>query len=67
MVEYMFSLECSLAITREAELGDRLERLAFNALPGTLTDDMWAHNITRNRIRWSAARTPSLNAATAVR
>lgn len=33
MVEYMFSLECSLAITGEAELGDRLERLAFNALP----------------------------------
>jgi DUF1680 family protein len=39
----MFSLEQSLAIVGEPLLGDRLERLAFNALPGTLTDDMWAH------------------------
>ncbi len=43
VVEYMFSLEHSLAITGDASLGDRLEKLAFNALPGTFTDDMWAH------------------------
>ncbi len=43
VVEYMFSLEQSLAILGAPALGDRLERLAFNALPGTLTDDMWAH------------------------
>ena len=43
VVEYMFSLEHALAIVGDASLGDRLERLAFNALPGTLTDDMWAH------------------------
>lgn len=43
VVEYMFSLEQALAITGEASLGDALERLAFNALPGTFTDDMWAH------------------------
>ncbi len=43
VVEYMFSLEQSLAILGDPALGDRLERLAFNALPGTLTDDMWAH------------------------
>lgn len=43
VVEYMFSLERSLAITGDPALGDRLEKLAFNALPGTLTDDMWAH------------------------
>ncbi|HEX4311440.1 MAG TPA: beta-L-arabinofuranosidase domain-containing protein [Acidobacteriaceae bacterium] len=43
VVEYMFSLEHSLAITGDAALGDRLEKLAFNALPGTFTDDMWAH------------------------
>ena len=24
-------------------LGDRLEKIAYNALPGTLTDDMWGH------------------------
>ncbi len=43
VVETMFSLEQSLAILGDATLGDRLERLAFNALPGTFTDDMWAH------------------------
>ena len=43
VVEYMFSLENCLAITGDASLGDRLERLAYNALPGTFSDDMWAH------------------------
>ncbi len=43
VVETMFSLEQSLAIVGDAALGDRLERIAFNALPGTFTDDMWAH------------------------
>lgn len=43
VVEYMFSLEQSFAITGDPSLGDRLERIAFNALPGAFTDDMWAH------------------------
>ena len=43
VVETMFSLEQSLAIVGDASLGDRLERIAFNALPGAFTDDMWAH------------------------
>jgi hypothetical protein len=43
VVEYMFSLEQSLAVLGDATLGDRLEKLAFNALPGAMTDDMWAH------------------------
>lgn len=43
VVEIMFSLEQSLAILGDPALGDRLERAAFNALPGTFTDDMWAH------------------------
>jgi DUF1680 family protein len=43
VVETMFSLEQSLAILGDADLGDRLEKLTFNALPGAFTDDMWAH------------------------
>ena len=43
VVETMFSLEQSLAIVGDPALGDRLERIAFNALPGAFTDDMWAH------------------------
>jgi len=43
VVEYMFSLETSISILGEALLGDRLERIAFNALPATFKPDMWAH------------------------
>ncbi len=60
VVEYMFSLEQSLAITGHAELGDRLEQLAFNALPGTFTDDMWAHQYNQepNQTECSLHRKP---------
>jgi hypothetical protein len=60
VVEYMFSLEQSLAITGDAGLGDRLERLAYNALPGTLTDDMWAHQYNQepNQVECSLHRKP---------
>jgi uncharacterized protein len=43
VVEMMFSLEVALAVLGEASIADRIERIAFNALPGTFTDDMWAH------------------------
>ncbi len=43
VVESMFSLEVVLATFGEAAVADRLEMLAYNALPGTFTDDMWAH------------------------
>ena len=43
VVETLFSLETALATFGEATIGDRIEKVAFNALPGTFTDDMWAH------------------------
>ena len=43
VVEAMFSLERAVAVLGDAVLADRLERIAYNALPGTFTDDMWAH------------------------
>ena len=41
--EYLFSLEVLFAILGDPRLADRLERIAFNALPATFTPDMWAH------------------------
>lgn len=60
VVEYMFSLEHSLAIVGDPTLGDRLEQLAFNALPGTFTDDMWAHQYNQepNQVECSLHRKP---------
>ena len=43
VVESMFSYEDALAILGDARLADRLERVAYNALPATLSDDMWSH------------------------
>lgn len=60
VVETMFSLEQSLAILGDASLGDRLERIAFNALPGTFTDDMWAHQYNQepNQVECSLHHKP---------
>ncbi len=60
VVEYMFSLEQSLAITGDPSLGDRLEQLAFNALPGAFTDDMWAHQYNQepNQVECSLHHKP---------
>ena len=41
--EAMYSDEWLLAITGNVYWGDILERLAFNALPATISADMWTH------------------------
>ena len=43
VVESMFSLEESFAILGDTKLADRLERVSYNALPATLSNDMWSH------------------------
>jgi uncharacterized protein len=60
VVETMFSLEQALAITGDPAFGDRLEKLAFNALPGTFTDDMWAHQYNQepNQVECSLHHKP---------
>ena len=60
VVEYMFSLEQAFAVLGDASLADRLEKLAFNALPGTMTDDMWAHQYDQqpNQVECSLHKEP---------
>ena len=43
VVESMFSLEQAFSIFGDSHLADRLEKIAYNALPGTLSNDMWSH------------------------
>ena len=43
VVETMFSMETALAVFGDAKIGDRIEKIAYNALPGTFTDSMWGH------------------------
>jgi hypothetical protein len=43
VVEFLYSLEHLVSILGDPAFGDRLERVAFNALPATFTPDMWAH------------------------
>ena len=43
VVEHMYSLEVLLSVLGAPELADRLERIAFNALPATFSPDMWSH------------------------
>ncbi len=43
VVEAMYSYEHLLALTGDAYFGDRLEKLAFNGLPGSVSEDFWTH------------------------
>ena len=58
VVEYMFSLEELYEIFGDNTLADRLERLAYNSLPGTTTPDFWAHQYDQqaNQVISSAAK-----------
>lgn len=43
VVELMYTCEWLYRITGDAIWADRLEKVAFNALPATFSDDMWTH------------------------
>ena len=53
VVESMFSLEQLISLLGDPRLGDRLEKIAFNAMPATFSGDMWAHQYDQqpNQIR----------------
>jgi DUF1680 family protein len=58
VVEAMFSLELDLAVLGDAWLADRLEKIAFNALPATQTADLWGHQYDQqpNQVMCSLGR-----------
>lgn len=43
VVELMYTCEVLFAYTGDSVWADRLEKLAFNALPAAMSDDMWTH------------------------
>ena len=43
VVEQMYSYEQLFAYSGDAKWAERLEKLAFNALPATISEDMWTH------------------------
>jgi uncharacterized protein len=43
IVEMMYSLETSISILGDVRTADRLEKVAFNALPAAYTSDYWRH------------------------
>ena len=43
VVEFMFSLETLYSVFGDPRFAERLERVAYNALPATFSPDMWAH------------------------
>lgn len=43
VVEQMYSYELLYAYTGDKRWAERLEKVAFNALPATISEDMWTH------------------------
>ena len=43
VVELMYSFEILYNITKDPIWLERLEKISFNALPATISDDMWTH------------------------
>jgi uncharacterized protein len=56
VVESMFSYEADFAILGDPRLLDRLERVAYNALPATLSNDMWSHQYDQQPNQISCTR-----------
>lgn len=58
VVELMYSCELLYAITGDPVWADRLEKMAFNALPATISDDMWTHQYVQMTNQISCIRFP---------
>lgn len=58
VVEQMYSYEQLYAYTGNAKWAERLEILAFNALPATISDDMWTHQYVQMSNQIACQRFP---------
>lgn len=58
VVEYMFSLQTMLEAFGLPDFADQMERLAYNALPATITEDFMAHQYVQqaNQVLVSRAK-----------
>lgn len=58
VAEQMYSYELLYAYTGESKWAERLETLAFNALPATISDDMWTHQYVQMSNQIACERFP---------
>ena len=58
IVEQMYSCEQLYAYTGDAKWAERLEVLAFNALPATVSEDMWTHQYDQQSNQIACQRFP---------
>ena len=58
VVEQMYSYELLYAYTGDRKWAERLEVLAFNALPAAISDDMWAHQYDQQSNQIACIRFP---------
>ena len=58
VAEQMYSYECLLAYTGDPKWAERLELLAFNALPAAISDDMWTHQYVQMSNQIACERFP---------
>ncbi len=58
VVEQMYSYELLYAYTGDNKWAERLEVVAFNALPATISDDMWSHQYVQMSNQIACERFP---------
>ncbi len=58
VAEQMYSYEHLFAVTGDFKWAERLEVLAFNALPATISDDMWTHQYVQMSNQIACIRFP---------
>ncbi|MBV8708183.1 MAG: glycoside hydrolase family 127 protein, partial [Acidobacteriaceae bacterium] len=58
VVESMFSYEVAFSALGDPRIADRLEKVTFNALPATISNDMWSHQYDQQPNQIACTRAP---------